>query len=789
MTSMLFKSAFRSLQSRKWYTILSLIGLSVGFSAFIIIGLFIKYELDWDTFNENYANIYRIQTYKTAGDEHMMQSTPAIYQHIKNKYSEVENHALVFSDQIKYLSISEEQEPIEAEGQYSDQGFLDIFSYNFVAGTKSSALSEPLSIVLSETLAETLFGTETAVGSSLLLDKKHPLKVTGVYEDQPKNAHLQPEFIISVESLIPLWNKPTVLDSWDYTVFYTYILTKEGADIDLLNASIKDLLKDKVLTDYRQLYLQHLSKLYMYSTNNNYMIVIYMLGIFSVLVLLLAAINYMNLIIATSTLRAKEIGIKKVIGSNRRQLIMQIFLESLIISVTAFFISLIFVELALNTFNEVTDKDISIQLLLHNNFYILIILILLLTSGLSSIYPSLLITSVKSIELFKHNLFLRKRNRINLKKYLVGFQYAVSIGLITVSVLLLKQVWFMHTKDLGFDKENLVFAEMNSYYSGVSLKKMKDQLEMNPVIKQVSFSLGLPMNSSRYTNTPMMNWEGNAREEFIEVRSFWVSHDYIKTMGMEIVQGRDFSREYPTDIEQGCLINETAAKAFGWENPIGKYINDRQLQVVGVFKDIHYHDIYNKIKPLVLTVVDDESIIDGMTYFNIKSENGSSNEVKVIVQNLLREYFPKNPYEVMTFKDHFEEDQHFAIFDTIIHIFIFLSIVAILLSIFGVIGLVHHSLNQRTKEIAIRKVSGCSSWSIFSSLTGEYMLIILIAATFGSFGARYVFNDFPLNYPMPQRISDYLIGISIALLITLLSIFYKTLKESRRNPVDALRYE
>lgn len=789
MNPILFKSAFRNLQNRKWYTILSLLGLSVGFSAFIIIGLFIKYELDWDTFNENYANIYRIQTYKTVGDEHVMQSAPAIYQDIKNKYSDIENQALVFSNQIKYLSVKEEQDPVEAEGQYSDQGFLDIFSYNFVAGTKSTALSEPLSIVLSETLAETLFGTENPVGSNMLLDKKHPLKVTGVFEDQPKNAHLQPEFIISVQSLIPLWNMPAVLDSWDYTVFYTYILTKEGADIDLLNASLKDLLKDKVLTDYRQLYLKHLSKLYMYSTNNNYMIVIYMLGIFSVLVLLLAAINYMNLIIATSTLRAKEIGIKKVIGSNRRQLMMQIFLESFIISILSLIFSLIIVELALNIFNEVTNKDISIRLLVDNNFYILIVSILLFTSGLSSIYPSLLITSIKSIELFKQNVFIGKRNRISLKKYLVGFQYAVSIGLITMAVLLSKQVWFMHSKDLGFNKEDLVFAEMNSGYSDVSLKKMKDLLEMKPEIKLVSFSLGLPMNSSRYTAAPMMNWEGNAREEFIEVVSFWVSYDYVKTMEIEIVKGRNFSRDYPTDVVQGCLINETAAKAFGWENPIGKYINDRQLQVVGVFRDIHFHDIYNKIKPLVLTVIDDERIIEGMTYFNLKIENGTTNEVKLIVHQTLKEYFPKNPYEVMAFEDHFKEDQHFAIFDTIIHIFIFLSIIAILLSIFGVIGLVHHSLNQRTKEIAIRKVSGCSSWSIFNSLTGEYMLIILIAATFGSFGARYVFNDFPLNYPMPQRISDYLIGIAIALFITLISIFYKTIKESRRNPVDALRYE
>ncbi len=786
---MLFKSAIRSLQHRKWYSVLSILGLSVGFSAFIIIGLFIKYELSWDTFNENYENIYRIQTYKTNSDTYWMQSAPTVIDHIRNKYDDIENLGIAFTDPLTYISTSRNEAPIEAEGQYADQGYLDIFTFDFIYGVAAVALREPNSVIISSSTSKKLYGTDNPVGNILWFDKKHQLKITGVYTDLPKNSHLQPDFIISIESIKGFWNNPHVFENWDFTVFYTYILTREGADIGHLNGEIRDLLKDKVLTDYRQLYLRPLSKLYVASTNNNYLVVIYLLGIMSVLVLLLASINFMNMVSATGSLRAKEIGIKKVVGSNRIHLMMQIFLESLFITISSFFICLIFVELVLNKFNNLTDRSISLDLLLADHYYLIIIAILLLVSAISSIYPSWLITSVKSIDLFKQNVFTQKRRGISHKKYLVGFQFAVSIGLITVSVLMSKQIWYMRTKDLGFERENLAFAEMHSNYSGVSLDKMKNLIEEHPSIRMVGFSLGVPMNSSRYTNTRMINWEGGSREEYVEVGHYWVSHEYAKTLGLKIVNGRDFSRDYPSDVKNGCLINETAAKAFGWENPIGKYINDRQQQVIGVFRDIHFHDIYNRIKPLVLTVRDDESIIDGWTYINMKIESGSFREVNKYVQSLLIEYFPENSFRIMTFNDHFAQDQHFAIFDTTFTIFAFLAIVAILLSVFGVIGLVNHSLNQRTKEIAIRKISGCTSWSIFQSLTLEYLLIIMVSAAFGSAGAYLAFNNITLHYPVPQGLMDYLIGIVLALFITLLSIVYKTLKESVRNPVEALRYE
>lgn len=761
----------------------------MGFSSFIIISLFIKYELNWDRFNENYDHIYRIQTIKTVGDEYIMQTAPPVIDHIRNKYSDILNQGLVFPNQVKYLSATSEKEPVELEGQYADQGYLDVFTFQFTSGSERQPLMEPMSIILSRFTAELLYGTVDPVGLTLWLDKKFPLKVTGVYENLPKESHLDPEFMISVESLKILWNRPHLFEDWDYTTFYTYILTRENADIDRLNADIRDLLKDKVLTDYRQLYLRPLSKLYLAATNNNYVIVMYLLGVLSVFVLLLSAINFMNMIVATSTLRAKEIGIKKVVGSNRWLLMMQIFFESFLITICSFLISLVLVELSLNTFNQFTDKSIRLGLLFTEHFWILVVFILFVVSTLSSLYPAWMITSVRSVDLFKRDLHLGRRGRISFKKYLIGFQFAVSICLITMSILMSKQVVYMHTKDLGYVKENLVFAELSSSADGVSIGNIQHQLEMIPEVRSVSFSRGFPMHSSRNTWSRMINWEGGAREERLGVCQFWVSYDFMSTLGMQIVKGRGFSKDFPSDAVQGCIINETAAEAFGWDDPIGKFVNDKQWQVVGVFRDIHFHDIYNEIKPMVLTLSADESTLRGPVYFGFKIDPESYAEAKTEIRSVVAGFFPDDPFEVVLFSDYFTRDDIFTVFDTIIHIFVFLAIIAILLSVFGVIGLVNHSLNQRTKEIAIRKVNGCPSWSIFRSLTLEYLIIITVAAVFGSLGARLVFEDMPLYYPMPQRLSDYLIAIVIALVITLASIFYKTFKESTRNPVESLRYE
>lgn len=790
MINLLLKSAFRSLKKRKLNSLLSIVGLAIGFSTFIIVSLFIKYEVSWDKFNDNYENIYRIQTYKTVSDELVMQSSAAVSEHIKNNdYNDILNQSLVFPNWEAYLSKTKEAVPLKEIGQYADNNFLNIFSYDFISGNIERALLEPMSIVLSETSAKTLFGRENPIDKIVFLDKKIALKITGVYKDQPKNAHLRPAYIISINTLKTLWNNPALFDDWGNMPYYTYILTKENANIIQLETSLIDLMKDKLESDYRQLQLRPLADLYMYSTNDNYTIVLYLLAIFSFMVLVLAAINFMNLSIATGSLRGKEIGIKKVVGSNRIQLVFQIFIESFLITAFSVFVSILIVELVLNVFKNVIDKQMSIMLLLEDQFFLIVFASIFIVSIISSIYPSWMITSVSSLDLFKNKIVPRRRNYVNLKKYLVGFQFAISIGLITVAILMSRQIQHMYNQDLGFNKSQLLFVEMTPTEHNTTFSHIKNKLSVNSAIESVSISRGFPITSSRNTEAPMINREGGAREELIEVRSFWVSVDFVNTLDMEMVKGRDFSNIHPSDLKQGCLINETAVRHFGWDDPIGKYVDDKKLQVVGVFKDILFHDAYNQIKPLVLTLADEESIISGPVFFGARIKSDVFESAKSTLESTLKFVYPNDPFEVKRFGDHYAHDQIFKIFHSIKNIFIFFSVIGILLSVFGIIGLVNQSLTQRTKEIAIRKVSGCTSISIFRSLMMEYIIIILVAAIFGSMAAQYIFGKMPIYHPVDQNIFDYLIGIMIALGISMLAILFKTIRESTRNPVEALRYE
>jgi putative ABC transport system permease protein len=785
----ILKSAARNIVKRKFNTILSVIGLTVGYSSFILISMFIKYELSWDNFHDSYDRIYRIQTYKTVEDERLMQTSPALSRYLDNKFSDIHKHGIVLPYQKEFLSIALDNEHIEKEGQYADQNYLDIFSFHFIHGDKSGALVDPLSIILSSKVAKTLFQDDNPVGKTIVLQKKHNLKVTGVYEDLPKNSHLRPDFIISFSTLETIWNRKDIFEQWDWNAYFTYVMLNDNADYKNLDASIKDILKDKIESDYRQLYLRPLSKLNLFSTSDNYLIIIYLLGFLSIFVLILASINYINLSVASSSLRGKEIGIKKVIGSSRAALIAQVFLESFLVILVSFGASLIIIELVLDLFNQTTDKSLTFSILFRDGLMIILFLIIIISGILSSIYPALLITSIKSIDLFKKRFIPVGKSKISLKKSLVVFQFTISIILITITILMTKQIRYIHSMDIGFEKSDLLFTKIIPSGKGVTLNRVKNKLRSNPQILSVSASQGFPINSSRYTNIDMTNWEGGQADEVIEVISFWISYDFVSTVGLEIKAGRGFSQEHPADTIHSCIINETAAKRFGWDDPVGKYINDRKLQVIGVIKDMHFHDMYNPIKPLVLLLKDDNTKLSGAVYFAFRIGPGSEKSTMGTIKSVLKDNFPFDPFQIKIFNDFYKTDMIFEILRTINSLFFFFALIAIVLSVLGVIGLITHSLQQRTKEIAIRKVSGCSTLAMFKSITFEYILLIAIASIAGSIGARYIFSFLPIYYPAKQNVIDFLIAVIIILIVTFVSIGHKTWKESSRNPIDALRYE
>lgn len=768
----------------------SIIGLTIGFVSFILISLFIKYEKNADKHNENYDRIYRIQMIKTIDDTKWMQTPPALSLLIKNRFNEIEKQAVVFpNNEGGYIYLPDGRLFRESMGLYAEQDFLSIFSFSFIYGDKDNALLDPTSMIISESLANKYFPGENPVGKMILREKKYPFTITGVYEDLPQNSHLLPDFIVSFIAYETVEGGGNVYESWEQNAYYTYVLLKEGASSKNLDTQIKDLLKDIIKTDHRQLYLRPLSKLYIQAVDNNYLTVIYIIGLFAFLVIILSFINYINLSIASGTLRAKEIGIKKANGSRRKTLITQLLSETVILVLVSSVLSVVLILALLPVFNQVVGKDISPVILFQNGFILKMTLIVIIGGIMAGLYPAYLTVSVSTVDLFKNNVFNSKKGNVKFRKALIIFQFIVSIGLISMSVLISKQIGYMITMDAGYNKNNLLFIEMSPTNADISLENIKSRVISNPNIQSVSFSRAFPINNSKFCDPVMCNWEGSDPDEYIDTYQFWGSYDFINTLELEIIKGRSFSRDFPGDAENKCIINETFANKIGWDDPVGKMIYNRQYQVIGVVKDFHFHDMYNRINPIIIRVMPDNYNAERARYLAFRISGNNTNQTKKYITEVVQELFPDDPFEVKVFSNFFVEQQIFRIFNTIRNLFVFAALIAILLSIMGVVGLVNFALNRKTKEIAIKKINGSSISSILTSYLTEYLILIIVAGIFGTVGAVYAFQQIPLNYSVDHSVWDYLKAEIIVLTVVLLSIFYKVYKESRRNPVEALRYE
>lgn len=786
----IIKSSFRSISKRRFYSLFSILGLTIGLVSFILISLFIEYEKNADKHNENYDRIYRIQMLKTIDNSRWMQTPPALSMLIKDRFNEIEKQAVVFpNNEGGYIYLPDGRLFRESMGLYAEQDFLSIFSFSFIYGNKDQALIEPASMIISETLAEKYFPGENPVGKTILREKKYPFTITGVYKDLPQNSHLLPDFIVSFISYETVEGGGNVYESWEQNAYYTYVLLKEGANYKNLDAQIRDLLKDIIKTDYRQLYLRPLSKLYIQPVDNNYLTILYIIGLFAVFVIILSFINYINLSIASGTLRAKEIGIRKANGSRRNTLITQLLSETVLLVLLSSLLSIMLIMALLPLFNQIVGKDISPEILFQNGFILKIAFVVIIAGIIAGLYPAYLTVSANTVDLFKNNVFNNRKGNINFRKALICFQFIISIGLISMSVLISKQIDYMLTKNAGYNKNNLLFIEMAPTNTEISLENIKSRLISHPNIQSVSFSRSFPIQNSKFCDPIMCNWEGSGPDEYIDTYQFWGSFDFISTLELEVIKGRSFSRNFPGDTENKCIINETFAKKAGWDDPVGKLIYNRQFQIIGVVKDFHFHNMYNKIQPLVIRVSPDNFRAERARYFAFRISDEHTDQTKKYISNVFQELFPDDPFEVRMFSDFFVEHHIFRIFNTIQNLFVFAALIAILLSIMGVVGLVNFSLNRKTKEIAVKKINGSSITSILTSFLTEYLILIIIAGIFGTVSAVYAFQQIPLNYSVTHSVWDYLKAELIVLVVVLLSIFYKIYKESKRNPVEALRYE
>ncbi len=787
-----FTNIFRNISHNLVFTVINLTNLIIGFSVFILFGVMINYEINYDKFNTNYDRIYRVQTKQEDSypTNFCTYSPPAYRFHLMENVPEVDKVLLMrevsggAKGSGQFFTLPNGSQLYELNGYWSENTIFDIFSIRLKEGDKATALTSPYSIALSETVANKLFPEGDAVGKQVIVGKRFPLTVSAVYVDFPKNSNLQATYLVSMPTYPILSGETLFGDSWTDIEFDNYVLLKKGANPKLVDAKIKDAFKNVKNFEKSSPYLHPLSKLHVSPNSQPDMLIgLGILSLAAILVLVLAGVNYVNLSLANSTQRSTEIGIKKVIGSSKKLIATQFLAETIAHNLFATIVALFVAQASFPLLNHLLNKNIDYSLWGNPQLLLTIFLVSLLVGVLSGLYPSMVISSYSPVKVLKGKIFSNGGNSISIKKILVAAQFSISLFMLVVSFILFNHVNFILNKDLGFDSRKILYTEINPR-DNMSFETVKTSMLQHPEIADISFSSTIPFigNIGGY-----VSWEGGAPEEREMVSRNYVNYDFIPTYNLKMIYGRNFSKEYPAD-NKSCIINETAMKVFGWSDPIGKNITleGKSFPVIGVVKDFHPFSVHNPIPTYVMFL--NNNVISGSTLLTVHF-NGDEQKAKAVVTSELENIFPNDPFEFKDFSVAFYLDDAISFWQSMKRMFIFFAVVTLLISTIGLFGLILFTVKRRTKEIGVRKVLGSSVISVYWQLSIEVVGMLGFAILVGCPAAIYIYKTMPGAYKEPLSINEFLVAIAIVAVIAFITISYHVMKVAVSNPVEALRYE
>jgi putative ABC transport system permease protein len=720
-------------------------------------------------------------------------------------YPEVLN-AVRFRDQGSFVVQKDEISFKEEDFIFADSTFFNLFDIAMLEGNPNLALTAPKSVILSRNTAQKYFGNESPLGKLLKMDNRTDYEVTGVFEEIPNNSHFKFDLIASLSTLDDSRDQ-----SWLNYNFNTYILLTPGADPKALEEKFPDMLVKYLTVEVQKMFgipyedfvkagnisldyfLQPLLDIHLKSDlqselgSNGDMSYVYIFSAIALFILVIACINFMNLSTARSAGRAKEVGIRKVVGSQRNQLVRQFLTESTIMSIIALLVSLLVVKLSLPYFNNLAAKEMDMSFLLNGTMIISMLVIVLIVGQLAGSYPALFISAFKPVLVLKGR---QKTGRTKswLRSSLVVFQFSASIILIIGTTIVLNQLNFIQNKKLGFDKEQVIVLN-DAYLLGDQLESYKEEMLMYPDIVNATISGFLPVPSSR--NLTAIFPEGNMEAEQSTPMQFWrVDVDYVKTFDMNIMEGRDFSKDFLTD-SSAVIMNQAAVKQFGWDDPLGKTVTRftsnqgdmEQYTVIGVMEDFHYQSLRNNIGPLIMNLARSRSNIS----FRVKTDN-----ISAVIDNMKEKwanFIPGQPFDY-TFLDE-RLDEMYRTEQRLSKIFGIFAALAIMIACLGLLGLASFMAEVRTKEIGVRKVMGASISSIVLMLSKEFSKWILVANLVAWPTAWYFMDKWLVDFAYRIDIGWQVFVVSglIAFVIALLTVTYQAVRAATANPVEALKYE
>jgi putative ABC transport system permease protein len=798
-----FKTALRNLVKHKAFSAINIFGLAIGIAACLMILQYVRFERSYDDFQVNGDRIFRLQQNRYNEGKLSTQwaaGSAGIGVAVKESLPEVEAFARL--KQADGLVTYEKNKFREEKMYFANDGFLPMFSYNVIQGKKEGALKEPNTAVITSAIAKKYFGNEDPMGKVIRLNDEADFKVTAVVADMPVNTHLKFSVLLSYPTYVAL-TSPDAETTFNWDGFLTYVLLKEGTDPKKVEAKIPQVVEKRVGEEYKkrnewvEYKLQplkdiHLSSNYMSEAeaNGDGKAVNFLL-IISIFIIVIAWINYINLSTARSLERAREVGVRKVMGSYRLQLIRQFLFESLLINFLAVVLAFILVIASLPLFNSLTGKELTFSLIADSNFWIALVVIFIGGTFLSGLYPAFVLSSFRPIEVLKGNL-AKTAHGAWLRQALVIIQFAASVALMVGTYSIYRQLNYMKSQELGVQiDQTLVLrgpAVTDSTY-GAKLVAFKNELLRHPGIRKVTASSDVPGNKVGW-NAGGVRLVGSDPNKSQQYRVFGVDYDFINAYGLKVLKGRDFDEKFASD-SSAVVFNEAAIKLLGVSKPedaLNKKIDfwGEEFTIIGIVSNHHQESLKQDYDAYIFRFFPDAD-----NYYSLKIAPGAGS-VTDIVKTAEKEwttFFPGNPFEYFFLDDHFaaqyKADDQFG------KTFALFAILAIIVACLGLFGLASFVTTQRTKEIGIRKISGASISAIVVLLTRDFIKPILIAFAIATPITYYLLKQWLENYAFRMDVSFWMFFIPCfaILLIAMITVSTQTIRAASANPVKSLRTE
>lgn len=782
------KIAFRNIAKRFSFTLINISGFAIGITSSILILLWVSHEMNYDNFHENVDRIFRVVTELVQGENsRYLATTPApTTPALLEKFPEIESYTRVYVHGTKLVNYNEKRF-LESRFLFADLKFFNMFSFPVLNGSLDNNEDGFDYVILTREMSQKYFGQENPIGKVLNIDGLGDLKISAVLENVPESSHLQFDFVAPFELLKRL-NEP--IDGWGRFRYYSYILLKKDVKYTEIRDKILTFFEDSEIQIPAKLHIQPLPGIYFdsrfgvdmvsHGNKNN----VYIILSIAFLILLIACINYMNLATAQASKRAKEVGLRKVAGAKRSDIIKQYYGESILLTFIAFFISLVLAELLIMPYNNLIGMELDLNVFGNEGFMIGIFVLVIIIGLIAGSYPALFLSSFNPAGIIK-GAINGAPSKALLRKILVVTQFTMSIAMIIAALIVYNQLDYIKNKSLGFEKEHIIYIPIRGDI-GKKFEMVKAEMLQNPLIESVTAANALPHRIGSMTSG--ISWEGKDPESRELFGFASVDFDFINTLNIQLLEGRNFSKEFTTDLGEAFVINEQAAKSLGFDSPIGKKVvfHGQNAQIIGVVQNFHFRSLYNPIEPVFLGVLPER-----YEFFNIfvKTKSADISSTVKYIESVWNKFNSEYPFNYFFLDESIESV--YKPLEQLREIFIYFAAIAIILSCLGLYGLASFMVDQRVKEVGIRKVLGASISGITFLLSKEFTKWVLISNLFAWPIAWFAMDNWLQNfaYRIDFSTGPFLLAGLAALVIALITVSWQATKAALANPVKALRYE